>query len=54
MKFEIKNVPDGLTKVKVWLPRYLPAEVAIKKGESKTVELQRGKKVSGSLILDLK
>jgi hypothetical protein len=53
-KFEIKDVPDNLTQVKVWLPRYLPAEVVIKKGESKKLELKKKTKVSGTLTLGLR
>ena len=39
--FEIKNVPENLTKVNIWLPRYEKIEVEVKKGESKTVELKK-------------
>ena len=39
--FEIKDVPDNLSKVNIWLPRYEKIEVAIKKGETKTVELKK-------------
>ena len=51
--FEIKDVPDSLTKVNIWLPRYEKIEVAIKKGETKTVELKKpGKtKVYGTVTL---
>ncbi|MCM8535959.1 MAG: hypothetical protein NE334_08490 [Lentisphaeraceae bacterium] len=39
--FEIKAIPDSLTKVNIWLPKYEKIEVAIKKGETKTVELKK-------------
>lgn len=51
--FTIKDVPDELTKVTVWLPRYEKVELELKKGESKTVELKKPKKtkVYGTVTL---
>jgi hypothetical protein len=51
--FKIEDIPTNLTKVKIWAPGYLPTEVAIQKGESKSVELKKGQKVSGVLRLEL-
>jgi len=53
-KFKIEDIPNKLTKVKIWAPGYLPTEVVIQKGESKNVELRKGKKVSGVLRLELR
>ena len=39
--FEVKDVPDSLNKVNIWLPKYEKIEVEVKKGETKTVELKK-------------
>ena len=50
-EFELDNVPDELTRIKVWMPRYNPIELDISVGESKEVELTKKEKVYGTLKL---
>ncbi len=52
--FTIENVPENLSKIKVWMPKYDPAEVALKLGESKDVPLSRKEKPRGTLQLTRK
>jgi hypothetical protein len=51
LKFDIPNVPDNLSKIKVWIPKYKAIEVDLKKGSSVDIELKRKKKKKGTLHL---
>lgn len=52
--FTIDNVPETLSKIKVWMPKYALAEVELKSGESKDVALIRKDKPRGVLQLTRK
>jgi len=49
--FEITDVPDHLSVVKVWLPNYDAVELPVKNGESQDIELKKKSKASGVLKL---
>ncbi|PON15010.1 hypothetical protein C2W62_26060 [Candidatus Entotheonella serta] len=52
--FTIENIPETLSKIKVWMPKYDPAEVALKAGETREISLVRKKKPRGVLQLTRK
>jgi plastocyanin len=49
--FALANVPDKLTKVRVWFPKQDPVDVEIKKGETKEVEIKEKGQSFGTLKL---
>lgn len=51
LSFEITDVPDSISKIKIWMPGYNAIEVDLPKGNSKAVELKRKKKKRGTLTL---
>lgn len=52
--FTIENIPETLSKIKVWMPKYDPAEGALKAGETREISLVRKKKPRGVLQLTRK
>lgn len=52
--FAINNIPDKLTKVKIWFPNISEQIIEIKKNEVKQVVLKKGDKSIGTLELSLK
>jgi plastocyanin len=54
LSFEMNAFPESLSEVSVWLPGYEPLKTAIRKGESKTLELKKRDKVVGALTLSRK
>jgi hypothetical protein len=48
---EIKNIPDAISQVKVWMPGYNEMIVSLKPGETVKKELQRRKRIKGTIEL---
>jgi hypothetical protein len=52
--FEITDVPNNLSLVKIWIPTYDAMESVMKGGESQDIELKKKSKVAGRLKLSRK
>ena len=50
-KLVYKDAPDDLVKVRVWLPKYDPIEVSLKKGKKIKLTMMKRGKEKGTLIL---
>lgn len=50
-EFKIDNVPGDKNKLILMMPKYGKMTIELKKGESKTIEVKRKKKVKGSLTI---
>ena len=51
-KFSIKNIPDSLNKVSVWVQRYGEYEVVLN-GKSESIPIKRKNKIVGNLLLSI-
>ena len=51
-EFEIKDIPENLSIVKLWLPSYDAIETSLKSKEKQSHKLMRRKKEKGSLVLE--
>lgn len=50
-EFKIENVPSGKDNLELLLPKYPNHQIALKKGENKTIEIKRKGKVKATLTL---
>lgn len=47
----IKDVPDELTEIKIWIPNFDSAEITVAPGETKSVPITRKKKEFGTVTI---
>ncbi len=49
--FEMRDIPDHVSTVRIWLPKYPSSEIRLQKGESKDIELYNWGSSSDTLTL---
>ncbi|PCJ62884.1 MAG: hypothetical protein COA79_01795 [Planctomycetota bacterium] len=51
VEFSLKDVPDKLTKLRIWFPKYDTVDVEIKVGTTSEVDIKRNGKLYGKILL---